>query len=255
MKTASSKSGRQLALNTMSAKIHHLGGYPFFGTALGIVRNGGVLELDDDVDFIVPQENRASLEHFLMAQKDLKFTLITDWIIQVCWTISSEDVLLDFYFFWEEVDDLRLPWNFYGTPWRNRSHLLVPKKYLAELEFSEGEGFFASGNSIASYLYGPRWKQPMRKNVDYEIRFRKNRPRYFYPSSLGRLARERALLLLRKKSLVNDVRRILWMMIVWNPFGFLIQILEYKGNRDMEIAMLGESKALVLDWNNAKLAK
>lgn len=251
----SSQIGRQRLLDQMSRQIHDLGGYPFFGRTLGLIRNRSVLDYDDDLDFIIPAHKRNQLVDYLSKVSGVSFTFISSWIIQVSWVESSESIIVDFYFFWDAGTDVRLPWNFYGTPWRDRSHLLVPKKYIAELEFSAGKGFFASGNSIASYLYGPRWKQPMRKNVDYEIRLHKNRPRHFYPSSLGRLARERALFLQGKSSLVNHVRRILWMLIVWNPLGFLIQILEYKRNRDMEIAMLGASKAMVLDWNNTKSAR
>jgi hypothetical protein len=252
MKDLSPPDARQLGLEKYAKIVHQFGGYPFFGTALGIIRNGSVLPQDDDVDFILPFSSRKKLIDKLVQESSIRFKLVTDWIVQTSFTESREEILLDFYFFWDEGPDVRLPWNFYGTPWRPETHLLVPKRILSELVTSSSGNFVASGDSIARYLYGDRWTEPMTKGIDYEIRLMKNRPRYIYPGPIGRFARKRVLNLEGRKSTINDFLRRMWLIVVMNPIGFFRQIRDFKTNQRHEIVMLRDSDSEVLKLNSEK---
>lgn len=252
MKDLSPPSARQSGLEKYARVVHQLGGYPFFGTALGIIRNGAVLAQDDDVDFILPCTSKEKLMERLAQEPSISFKLVTEWIVQTSFTESHEEILLDFYFFWDEGRDIRLPWNFYGTPWRPESHLLVPKEILNELGISSSGNFSASGDSIAHYLYGDRWTEPMTKGIDYEIRLMDNRPRYIYPSPIGRFARKRVLNLEGRRSMANDFFRRLWLIVVLNPIGFLKQIRDFRTNQIHERVMLRDSDAEVFKLNSAK---
>ena len=250
MKNLSSQSGRQAVLIRVSSLVHGLGGYPFFGTALGIIRNGEVLDNDDDVDFIIPVSSRKRLEEYLQKEPGVKFTFVTEWIIQVSWRVSKERILADFYFFWEDEDDVRLLWNFFGTPWRPKTHLLVPKSHLREIHYSSVKGFLVDGSTLASYLYGPRWQEPMRKNIDYEIRLKKNRPTYTYPRAIGRFARARVVSLEDENSWSTVLRRRFWMLVILNPKGFVQAVLSHRTNRKQEAIMKASSIRLVKSWNS-----
>ena len=82
MKDLSPPSARQLGLEKYSRIVHQLGGYPFFGTALGIIRNGAVLPQDDDVDFILPFSSKKKLMERLVHESSISFKLVTEWIVQ-----------------------------------------------------------------------------------------------------------------------------------------------------------------------------
>lgn len=255
MKKSSSPNSRQSALEKYSRLVQSLGGYPFFGTALGIIRNGAVLPDDDDVDFILPFSSKKKLMEKLVQESSITFKLVTEWFVQTSFTESQEEIILDFYFFWDEGRDIRLPWNFYGTPWRPESHLLVPKRILSEVGMSSSGNFVASGNSIASYLYGDRWAEPMTKGIDYEIRIVRNRPRYRYPGPIGRFARTRVLKLEGRNSMANNFSRRLWLIVVLNPIGFLKQIRDFRIDQCNELVMLRDSEAKGLKLSSAKSQK
>jgi hypothetical protein len=233
MKDFTSSSVRRTALGRLSKLVNELGGVPFFGTALGIIRNGTVLPEDDDVDFILPATNRQNLLSYLESDRTVTFTFFTEWIVQVSLQIEHEIVLIDFYFYWDEGDDIRLPWNFYGTPWRQKTHLYVPKVLLSELIYEPGVGFISKGNTLASYLYGKKWNTPLRKLIDYEINLKGNRPSYIYPGPFGRFARE-GILRSSGGSLGEALKRRFWLLLAKGPVFFINQILEFNLNRSEE---------------------
>ena len=64
----------------MSGLVNQANGIPFFGTALGLIRTGTVLDLDDDVDFAVPEIHKHELLKELRSMQGLSFTFISDWL-------------------------------------------------------------------------------------------------------------------------------------------------------------------------------
>jgi hypothetical protein len=253
MKNFASQENRYTALKYLSKTVSDLGGLPFFGTALGIIRNGTVLAQDDDVDFILPVSKKDALLAHLDRDQSFTYTFFSEWIVQVSMHFEGDPVLIDFYFYWDEGDDIRLPWNFYGTPWRQKTHIYVPKVMLSELIFDPDDGFISKGDTIASYLYGEKWNTPLRKSIDYEIDLRENRPQYFYPGPFGRFARE-GILRSSGATLTEALKRRFWLLLAKGPVFFVFQILEFKVNRSEEEKLLRYSESEVLKRNqkNAK---
>lgn len=189
MKAYSSQAARSQSMLVVSPWIEELGGKPFFGTLLGLIREGAPLESDDDVDFILPLHARSRALDKILSLQGSRLTLLTDWIIQFELNLNGEVTAVDLYFYTDEGEDIRLPWHFSGTPWLANSHLLVPKKLLIDIVYVPLGGYLLKSTALAEYLYGPRWKQPLTKFIDYEIFIKDNRPVAYFPSEFRRLAR------------------------------------------------------------------
>jgi len=189
VKAYSSQTARSDSMAFVSPWIEDLGGKPFFGTILGLIREGAPLKSDDDVDFILPLDNRGRALDKILSLQGARLTLLTDWVIQFELNCGGDVTAVDLYFYTVESEDLRLPWHFLGTPWLANSHLLVPKKLLIDIVYVPLGRYEVKSAALAEYLYGPRWEQPLTKFIDYEIFIKENRPVAYFPGAFRRLAR------------------------------------------------------------------
>lgn len=232
--------------------VHTLGGVPFFGTVLGVIRDGRVIESDDDVDFTVPQAKKGLLVKALLADRSISFTLVSDWILQVSQIIDGEAILIDFYLFTDEGPDIRLPWNFSGTPWQNHSHLLVPKDLVSQIRWKSNMDYCAEGHGLAEYLYGAKWQLTLRKFVDYEIFLRHNRPVAYYPGRIRRIARGRFVALDGAQNVLTAAKRRALLLVSLRWHEVLISLRDGRVNRCREEALLNESRELIAKMNEAR---
>ena len=184
----------QLVLDYWAPLLTTLGAVPFFGTLLGLTRNGKPIENDDDVDFILPLEFRGQIEK-LVSESD--YEIVYDdrikknpWCIQAQKIINSEILVVDFYFYTvnSELEKLVLPFNFFNE-WKNSDfHLHVPLALIFPLIRlpinSKMLNYPNKSQELVEFLYGPRWNIPLDKQIDYRLQMKDNAPFYRYPSKL-----------------------------------------------------------------------
>jgi hypothetical protein len=171
----------EIALATMSTHLtsYNIEFFPFFGTLLGLVREGKPIVNDDDVDFyvnITDYENVKSLLQSLDFEIDYtKIPNHTTCFIQATGYLMEELVRIDFYFFDNDVDPHYLieRWNFLANPQNPNSILKVPKPLifpLREISFCEVSiPIPRYPEIICEFLYGVNWMTPQKKNEDYRI--------------------------------------------------------------------------------------
>jgi hypothetical protein len=124
--------------------------FVFFGTMLGLERDGGVIEGDDDIDFYVPVEERFQL-----------IARLED---------NGHGVLKD-------------RWNFHGQVANLDMILHVPSELVYPLQKQE---FFGNqvnlphnSRALCKFLYGPKWHQRLQKGTAYRTVIWRNKPLVF----------------------------------------------------------------------------
>lgn len=159
---------------------------PFFGTLLGIVREGDIIEGDDDIDFLSDKKYYETIK-FILVLRGYKVTSydLKDVFTQFTTTINGVDVLIDFYYFEDlEGDYILEKWNFYGQPHNRNTHLLIPKKYIFPLQNVKFNNMSitlpSSPIEVCNYLYGRRFREKMRKGIDYSHKIVNNTPQIIY---------------------------------------------------------------------------
>ena len=164
----------------------------FYGTLLGLTRESDVIEGDDDIDILVPIENRKlilekinSINIFRInyEKKCNKF----EYFLQVDSSINDRKSIIDFYFYESNPDDDFIVdrWNFLAKSENPECALHIPKKLvfptLQEEFFGQKIKLPLSRELLCEWLYGQDWKTPQTKNVSYVTRVINNRPKLVKP--------------------------------------------------------------------------
>ena len=161
----------------------------FFGTLLGLIRDGRLIEGDDDVDIYVASHERdrviTRLEEAGLAV-DLEYEEnTTPHFLQVRRHVAGETGLLDFYFV-EVIPERQIVldrWNFMGRPEKENTHLHVPMKLLfpaSAFAFGDTEVMVPNDPGEAvQFIYGPSWNVPLSKDGGYYVQVINNVPKTF----------------------------------------------------------------------------
>lgn len=153
--------------------------FVFFGTLLGLTRDGAPIKGDDDVDFYVNANDRDALIQKL-TELDIEikpdFPNNSPHFLNVQKDFGDHKLSADFYFFDAESDDEYLLeyWNFTAN-WNNPGNILkLPKIFVypiaVEIYGNAPIKLPNHTNLINEFLYGPNWRIPAKKHVDYFIR-------------------------------------------------------------------------------------
>jgi len=179
MKSALIKFSKELKKN----KIEH---FIFFGTLLGLIRDGGPIEGDDDVDFYVNQIYYKRIRDLLASLGfNLDYSLApnnTKYFIQVNGHLNNIEIRVDFYFYDSNLDENFVldPWNFIGKPKEKNKMLRLPKPLVFPLKVKlyEGEEVFMPQHPeiVCEFLYGKGWSIPKKKKADYIVAMIGGRP-------------------------------------------------------------------------------
>lgn len=162
----------------------------FFGTLLGITRQKGLIDGDDDIDFYVNFKDRPKLI------KDLKNNNIevdltlevnkNDRFLQVKRNIDNKNLIVDFYFYETDIenDNIIEKWNFEGGTNNPLKHLRIPKIFIFPLKkilFKNVEiAVPKESESICEFLYGTNWKKKLKKDKEYKIKVIDGIPHFFF---------------------------------------------------------------------------
>jgi len=164
------------------ANVEH---FIFFGTLLGIARDGDIIPNDDDIDIYVDINSKKDLIHALTEHGfnvDVKtYPNLSDYFLQL--QIERENILtyVDFYFFEQSDPNFIVDkWNFSGDFDNHYSEMHVPKNLIFPLKkyiYKNHEiSIPAHPEQLCIFLYGKGWKIPLKKGKQYFTLIIKNRP-------------------------------------------------------------------------------
>lgn len=166
-----------LFFNQILSKLEH---FVFFGTLLGLVREGKLIEGDDDIDIYVNMKHRNELIKILRDNHldvDLNLSVNkNDSFLQVRREDNNKKFICDFYFYEDDVDENYIieKWNFEGGTNDPSKHLRVPKIYIYPIEKKKFKSNLINIPSqpvyLCEFLYGRNWRSKLQKDTEYEIK-------------------------------------------------------------------------------------
>ncbi len=167
----------------------------FFGTLLGVVRDGRLIEQDDDIDIYVNYSYREEVLKRIESS-NIQVTDNNKFFIQLNRDVNGERGCIDFYFYTQEKGDFILErWNFFGLCDNPHFHLKLPKLLIYPIRNVNFNGDFINmpnqPEKIVRILYGRKWNTPLKKDGrKYRVVMLFNKPVILY----HRMARVRDII-------------------------------------------------------------
>lgn len=166
----------------ISKVLRNITHFVFFGTLLGLTRDGQLIDGDDDVDIYVDIQFFNDVLNCLH-ENDLFISIKHPCFLQV--EIQGEHVnsYIDFYFYEYDPDKdyINERWNFLGLPQLKLNHMHVPSFMIypiKTMKVNEIDIFIPNQPElICEFLYGKNWKFPLKKYTQYKILMISNRPK------------------------------------------------------------------------------
>lgn len=155
------------------------GAFPVFGTILGIVRDGGIIDGDDDVDFYVEASKVETVEHDLVAHPNLTVSrgISSKHFRNYLIVYESQSFQLDLYLIQRFRGRIIDKWNSLGLASLPITWLIMDEEMFFPLATyplqltAETHLPVPCPNRLTEYLeftYGEHWQVPQRKGVDYK---------------------------------------------------------------------------------------
>jgi len=177
-------------LRVLSALLHDLEAFVFFGTLLGYTREGNIIEHDDDIDIYVNAKHGSELIEILKQSgfkiriwpRNKELRLSNGVVFVQAHRVQDEiDTFADFYLYDDTpAEHIVERWNFWGK-WKNLKNAIhLPKEIIFPLRKAEMQGIAltipANPEAVCEYLYGPGWMKPVKKSEGYQISIENNKP-------------------------------------------------------------------------------
>jgi len=189
IKQSSSVKSQQKALDYLSKILQNIEYFVFFGTLLGLTREGKPIEGDDDIDCYVNISHQSNLIKTL-AKNGIKINRNTPWnqtehFFQVFVQTDIEIIAVDFYFYDSQMDEDYIweKWNFHGSPSEHKTWMKTPKPFIFPIQLEKfGDQTIPVPNKkklSCEWLYGSTWKSPKKKKLEYQIKVFSGRPLMF----------------------------------------------------------------------------
>jgi hypothetical protein len=175
------------SLKIVAEKIKDLEYVIFYGTLLGVTREGDILERDDDVDILINLKDRDKcLEALKNSELDIN---LQEWPNHSPYFLQARRVYdekylscVDFYLYDDTLleDHIVDRWNFSGQFNNSDNHIHIPNDIIFPIRQTKLKDFYINvpANSIkcCEYLYGKKWMFPFNKFHDYETVIVRNKP-------------------------------------------------------------------------------
>lgn len=177
------------ALRTVAA-------FPFFGTLLGLTREGDIIKGDDDVDLYVDARD---IERSCALLRAAGFTITdevwpndTPHFRQATRLLDGVKTFVDIYFYENRSDSPWIidRWNFLARTHSPEYHLCIDKDLIFPLKTRRVFGadilMPRRRAKCCRFLYGPTWRQKMsKKDGEYSIVIHENQPHFLYRDSIA----------------------------------------------------------------------
>lgn len=144
--------------------------FPFYGTLLGLVREGSCIDGDDDIDIMVPYQEKEKIYN-IMNGMGMKNTDGGNNFLQFTYRINKTPVIADFYFFEESEEYVIEKWNFFGKENNQKYNIHYDKKHIFPITTSTWNEVLipypANPEALVRYCYGEEWKNKKSKTTEY----------------------------------------------------------------------------------------
>lgn len=163
--------------------------FAFFGTLLGLTRESDIIEHDDDIDFLVNLNERDALINKLKFSPfniDFENPLNkTNFFLTATRKQANVETTVDFYFYENnrDRDFIVERWNFFGNTEDPSFAIHIPKNFIFPIIKEEYFGTKINlpndKDAICKFLYGPNWRNPLKKGLEYKTTIVNNKPVLF----------------------------------------------------------------------------
>ena len=206
MKSTTSRKTNEDNLKFISGLFSEIEHFVFFGTLLGLVRGGRLIESDDDIDIYVNIKHRSDLLTLLLdngfsvdfaksSDSTKLFVQITTFFVQASREVDGEAGSIDIYFFEddEDTDYILDRWNFRGDVLNEKSFIKFKNDDIFPIATFEldGVGISIPKNSekVVELIYGKEWKKPLQKGKEYRMVIVNNTP-WIFIGKIGMIRRK-----------------------------------------------------------------
>ena len=165
----------------------------FYGTLLGLVREGDILEKDDDIDILINRKHlHEVIDRLDKHEGELTFANnpnvnYTDHFRQATRHQDGVKTFADFYFYDTEIKPGFIVdrWNIHGAWQDPNMHILIPENIVFPLVKKTYKKYGelslpAQCVPCLEYLYGTGWMHPRKKKREYVQAIKNNRPHLVY---------------------------------------------------------------------------
>ena len=157
----------------------------FYGTMLGLHREGKIIENDDDIDILISVSDYQKVLDVLKSNWLIMSKNVNKMFIQVRNIIDDVKSYIDIYFYYDSGYNYVVePWNFAGRYMDRETHLHIPKNLIFPTNTFEYEGKLIKVPNetelLCQFLYGENYKIPLRKKLDYTTKIVNNKPEIIY---------------------------------------------------------------------------
>ena len=157
----------------------------FFGSLLGVVRDGRLIDQDDDIDIYVNYSYREEVLRRIESSNS-QVTINNKFFIQLNRIVNGERGCIDLYFYTQERGDFILErWNFFGLCDNEHYHLKLSNLLIYPIKNVNFNGDFINvpnqSEKLVRILYGRKWNTPLKKDGQkYRIVMLFNKPVILY---------------------------------------------------------------------------